>query len=280
MAKEKKVETKTKKIINLVIMIVEILIIIAGIAFSVVMITGQKTSPTEGLGEGINITAVLSDSMDSDKEVFNDYKIPSFKIGDLLLIRNIKGDKEAIANIEVGDVITYLGVGPTGEYGLISHRVYKIETQTLADGEVMTFYKTLGDKQFVGDDGVDSFNSESIVSQRIQGIVTTKISKVGSVIVWLQDSTHFLASVVVPLALLLIYNVYLLIRMIMDYKLKKVKEENELAVAAIKADNTIDEEEIKRRAIEEYLASQKVTQDVTDAKEEIEDESPQNGETE
>lgn len=278
MAKEKKVETKAKKIVNLVIMIVEILIIIAGIAFSIVMITGQKTTPTEGLGNGTNITAVLSDSMDSDKEIFNDYKISSFKIGDVLLIKNIKGDQEAIANIQVGDVITYLGVGPSGEYGLISHRVYKIETQTLADGEVMTFYKTLGDKQYVGDESVDLFNSDSVVSNRIQGIVTTKISKIGTAIIWLQDSKHFLFAVVLPLALLLVYNAYLLIRMIMEYKLKKVKEENELAVAAIKADNSIDEEEIKRKAIEEYLAAQKASQDNNDLKEEMQGTPSQDGE--
>ena len=252
---QEKVETKTKKIVNLVIMIIEILIILAGIVFSVVMITGQKTS-TDALGDGLNITAVLSDSMDSDNELFNSYKIPSFKIGDLLLIKNIAGNEDALQALEIGDVITYLGVGPTGEYGLISHRIYKIDNQVI-NGQNTRLIYTLGDKQYTGHKEVDDVTSQLIQTGHIKGIVTTKISKVGSAIIWLKDSTHFLLAVVIPLALLLIYNLYILIRMVMEYKIKKVKEQNELAVAAIKAESgKVDEEEIKRKAIEEYLASQ------------------------
>ena len=109
----------------------------------------------------------------------------------------------------------------------------------------------------MGDEAFDKFNAKSIISYRVQGIVTTKISKLGNAIIWLQDSTNFLLAVVLPLALLLVYNIYLLIRMVIDYKLRKVKEQNELAVAAIKADSSFNEEEIKRKAIEEYLAAQK-----------------------
>ena len=44
--------------------------------------------------------------------------------------------------------------------------------------------------------------------------------------------------------------------MIVDFRIKKAKEEGQMAVEAIKAQSTIDEEEIKRKAIEEYLAKQ------------------------
>ena len=160
MAKEKKVETKTSRIINVVIMTVEILIIIAGIIFSITMITGQKTT-TDKLGSGTNITAVLSDSMDSENEIFKQYKIGSFKIGDLLLIKNIVGDTEAQAELKEGDVLTYLGVGPTGEYGLISHRIYKIKTVELEGKEIRLYY-TLGDKQYTGIPSLDEFNAKEV----------------------------------------------------------------------------------------------------------------------
>ena len=258
MAKEKK-ETKASRIVNYVIMGVEIIIIILCIIFSIMMITGQKTS-TESLGSGTNITAVLSDSMDGEVD---NYKIKSFKIGDLLIIKNIAGDAEAQAQLQEGDVLTYVGVGPTGEYGLISHRIYKIKEQEI-DGKTVRLYYTLGDKQYTGHEEIDNYNSKEVQAGFIQGVVIGQVPKVGRAIMWLKDSTHFLLVVVIPLALLLLYNAYVLVRMVVDYKIKKMKEQNDLAVASLKADNSINEEEIKRKAIEEFLASQKAQNEVKD----------------
>ena len=279
MAKEKKVESKTSKIVNLVIMIVEILIIIAGITFSIMMLTGNK-STTDELGSGVNITAVLSDSMDGTLE---DYRIKSFKIGDLLIVQNIRSDAEAQAQLKVGDVITYTGVGPDGSYGLISHRIIDIQTQKISDEDEITYFWTLGDKQYTGNEEIDMYNSKKIIGADIQGVVTGQIPKIGYAIIWFQNSTNFLVSVVVPLAILLVYNLYILIKMVVDYKIKKVKEQNALDVAAIKAENaTIDEEEIKRRAIEEYLAKQAQAAAQNGVTDEIKDEKidePQEGGT-
>ena len=254
MAKEKKVESKKTKIINAVIMAIEIVVIIVGIAFSITMITGKKASEDE-LGKGTNVTAVLSDSMDGS---VNNFKVKSFKIGDLLLIKSIKDNAKAQSELKVGDVITYTGVGPTGEFGLISHRIIKIEDITVGEETIRRFY-TLGDKQYTGNQEIDEYNAKAVLSGNVQGIVTGQISKLGYAIIWLQDSTHFLLAVVLPLALLLIYNLYIFIKMILDYKIRKVKEQNEMAVEALKVEGAaaIDEEEIKRKAIEEYLASQK-----------------------
>ena len=279
MAKEKKVESKTSKIVNLVIMIVEILIIIAGITFSIMMLTGNK-STTDELGSGVNITAVLSDSMDG---TLDSYKIKSFKIGDLLIVQNIRSDAEAQAQLKVGDVITYTGVGPDGSYGLISHRIIDIQTQKISDEDEITYFWTLGDKQYTGNEEIDMYNSKKIIGADIQGVVTGQIPKIGYAIIWFQNSTNFLVSVVVPLAILLVYNLYILIKMVVDYKIKKVKEQNALDVAAIKAENaTIDEEEIKRRAIEEYLAKQAQAAAQNSPNDEIKDEKidePQEGGT-
>lgn len=267
MAKEKKVESKTKKIINIVVMTIEILIIIAGIALSISVIFGSKTKSDE-LGEGYNITTVLSDSMNG--KITNEYEISSFKPkSDLLVIKAISGDE--IKALKEGDVITYLGkVG--GEFQLISHRIYRTGTQKVGDTEVPVYY-TLGDKQRTGNDEVDFALSTKIQVGNIQGKVVKKISGVGSIIYWFQeDSNHFLLAVVIPLALLLIYNVYLFIRMIVDFRIKKAKEEGQMAVEAIKAQSTIDEEEIKRKAIEEYLAQQaNAIKDETKVEDEVKD---------
>lgn len=265
MTKEKKVETKTQRILNYVVMAVEITIIIACIIFSITIISGQRIDPEQGLNNGINITTVYSDSMDSDKEVFNQYRIGSFKIGDVLLIKNIAGDTEEYANLQEGDVISYFGIGPTGETALISHRVYKIKIIDV-DGQQKKQIFTLGDRQYSGNETADDMYATAIPTGNIQGIVVGKLSKIGYAIIWLKDSTHFLLSIVFPLALLLVYNAYLLVRMILDYKIKKLKEQNEMAVAAIKAESPVDEEEIKRKAIEEYLAQQKAQEEPKDEK--------------
>ena len=266
MAKEK-VESKTKKIINIVVMTIEILIIIAGIALSISVIFGSKTKSDE-LGDGYNITTVLTDSMDGN--LTNEYAISSFKPkSDLLIIKSLS--KEEFKDLKVGDVITYLGrVG--SELQLISHRIIKIDTQEFGGMEVPVYY-TLGDKQRTGNEEVDFALSTKIQEGNIQGKVVKKISKVGSVIYWFQeDSNHFLLAVVIPLALLLIYNVYLFIRMIVEYRIKKAKEEGQMAVEAIKAQSTIDEEEIKRKAIEEYLAKQaSAIKDEAVVKDEVQD---------
>ena len=58
-----------------------------------------------------------------------------------------------------------------------------------------------------------------------------------------------------PLILLLVYNIYLVIRMVVEAKIKKQQRQTELAIEEARNAAALDEEEIKRRAIEEYLAS-------------------------
>ncbi len=246
--KEVKEESKAKKIVNIVIMTIEIIVIIACIAMSITIIVGSKTE-TEALGEGYNITAVLTDSMEGT--LTDEYEIGSFDAGDLLIIQKLSDDE--IKNLQVGDVATYLGrVG--GELQLITHRIIKIERDEEHD---LTFLYTHGDKQRTGDETNDLALAIKYPSGNMQGKVLKVIPKVGKVVHWFQDSDNFLWSVVIPLAVLLAYNIYLFVRMIVEYKIKKTKEEGQLAVEAIKAQSAIDEEEIKRKAIEEFLAQQK-----------------------
>ena len=258
MAKEKKEMSKSMRIVNIVVMTIEILIIIAGIVFSATVIFGSKTKADE-LAEGYNLTTVLSDSMEGS--ITTEYEISSFrKIKDLLIVKHI--DQSETTSLKVGDVITYVG-NVAGYDMLISHRIYKIEEQEIGGIKQLVFY-TLGDKERTGIDINDELASAQILQRDVQGKVIKVVPGVGSVLYWFQDPNHFLWSVVIPLAVLLAYNIYLFIRMIVEYRIKKAKEEGQLVVEAIKAQNTINEEEIKRKAIEEYLASQKSSQEIKD----------------
>lgn len=78
------------------------------------------------------------------------------------------------------------------------------------------------------------------------------IKVVGNVIFWLRDQPwHFAVFIVVPLLLLFGYNIYIIIRMVIADKQQKAKEE----VMKELQNNQLSEEEIKKKAIEEYLAN-------------------------
>ncbi len=267
--KEKQPESRTKKIVNIVVMAIEVLIIIACITLSIMVIIGAK-STTEELGSGLNMTVVLTESMNGSVEK-SDYSeashpIGSFAAGDLLFIKSMSTNED-YSTLKVGDVVTYVG-NVAGTSQLITHRIVKIEENEATGGYV--FY-TLGDAEratvsYYTPEQQEEDNiqrSKKYYSENIQGVVVAKVSKVGNVIAWFQDSTHFLWSVVVPLALLLVYNVYELIRMIMAARIKKIEQKSKEELESIKlsmaqsAAQTVDgsiEEEIKRKAIEEYLA--------------------------
>jgi hypothetical protein len=83
----------------------------------------------------------------------------------------------------------------------------------------------------------------------VLAVYKTHLNGVGKAINWLQNATHFLLVIVLPLALLFIYNIVLMVKMIMDAKVAKARETS----AGITAD---DEEEIKKKAIADYLAKQ------------------------
>ena len=107
-----------------------------------------------------------------------------------------------------------------------------------------------------GDAEAEGVEPTAIYAGDIKGIYSSKIAGVGSALGWLQEPTHFFLVVMLPLILLLVYNAYLVIRMVVEAKLKKQQEQAQAALAQAQSNAALDEEEIKRRAIEEYLASQ------------------------
>lgn len=79
-----------------------------------------------------------------------------------------------------------------------------------------------------------------------------KWNNVGGVITWVQDPTHFFIVILVPLILLFGYNVWIVIQYVIEVKTEKAKK---LALEEAKAGGISleEEEEIKRKAVEEYM---------------------------
>lgn len=204
---------------------------------------------------GKSFVSVQSGSMDGDRE-------GSFKQGDMLIVTKITADEAY--DLEEGMIITYRapididGDGQTGDIN--THRI--ISKRTTEGGIV--FYQTQGDAE----------PAEDNYELRYTDIVAiydghSRLSGVGAAADFLKSSLGFFLIVVLPMALFFIYEVYNLIKILMENKLKK-------ATATVSAET---EEEIKRRAIEEYLAQQAAANAAGAATEEAPAQSSTEGES-
>ena len=224
-------KTQAKKIASIAVNV----LLWAFLAFAalVTILTFVSVNAKDGVPSilGKSFVSVQSPSMDGDQK-------GSFKQGDLLIVTKIS--EEEAKELEVGTIVVYRSpedINKDGNTGDINtHRI--IEKYT--EGGIL-YYKTQGDANSHADakpiqctDIVAVYNGHS----RLKGI--------GSAADFLRSSIGFLLIVVLPMALFFIYEVYNLIKILMEQKLKK-------AAATVSAET---EEEIKRRAIEEFLAQQ------------------------
>jgi signal peptidase len=194
---------------------------------------------------GKSFVSVQSPSMDGDKE-------GSFKQGDMLIVTKITAN-EALELTE-GTIITYrapIDINGDGETGDIN--THRIVSKRTTDGGIV-FYKTQGDAEAHEDNYELSFTDVVAVYDG-----HSKLSGIGAVADFLKSSLGFFLIVVLPMALFFLYEVYNLIKLIMEQKMKKVS-------ASVSQET---EEEIKRRAIEEFLAQQAQAQASATATEEV-----------
>ncbi len=157
---------------------------------------------------------------------------PTYKVGDLVFMEKLS-DEEKL-KLKKDDIITYrapIDIDGDGQIGDINtHRIVSIE-----DGEIVT----QGDKNYDADKYTIGYND-------IIGKCTEegKIGGLGNVIKFLRSSLGFFICIVLPLILFFIYELYRVISLIVAERAKKQGVSKET------------EEEIKRKAIEEYLKSQ------------------------
>lgn len=222
-------KSKQKKIIDIVVTCIEVIIVIIAITISAIVISNPSSNDVTG--KGIKLLPVLSDSMKGEGK-------DNFQEGDLVIA---KTPKDVFA-LEKGQIITF-NYSINGYDVLNTHRI--VDVQKDSSGKPLT-YITHGDNNPEG-------SYESVNPYNVVAVYTGKIKGMGAAITWLQDSTHFLLIIVLPLAVLFIYNIVMFVMMLMRWKVEKAKQ----SVATAPATEAIDEEAIKKKAIEEYLAAQK-----------------------
>lgn len=216
---------KLKKILNVVFDIVLIFIMVVAIFITVMTFSSKASNNGVANLFGYSPFAVQSDSM-----------VPTFKKGDMIISKTKDFDP---VNLKVGDIITFYSEDSEKNLFINSHRIVKVEPYDETNSYV--FYTTRGD-------AYDYDDIEPVGSSNVIGVYTgTRIPFIGSIMDFLQTQTGFLVCVLIPLALLFIWQLYKLFTILIENK--KVKILNDTESKSI--DDISDED--KRRIAEEYL---------------------------
>jgi signal peptidase len=152
---------------------------------------------------------------------------PTFKKGDLIIVKEI----DDVNDLKEGDVITYW-THIDGKRVKNTHRIVEIVDKNGTNG-----YVTRGDNNTIND--TDVISPGAVIGRW----TNVKLPVVGRLMNFLRTKTGFFICIVIPMAIFFLFELYKFIATIIEAKRPEPAE--------------IDEEEIKRRAIEEYLASQK-----------------------
>lgn len=128
----------------------------------------------------------------------------------------------------------------------------------LVRGDKKTFEKgaSLNDFNIINADESINYNEDDkfysyLTNEMILAVWTGNESKfLGKVVAYI--STHTLLCIVLPVILLILYNMFLVVKEIINDKKEKAKEDK---LKELDEKKKLTEEEIKKKAIEEYLAS-------------------------
>lgn len=226
-----KLNDKQKKIINIVATSVQIVLVLCAVIFSIIILVNPTS---DSIAERKTVLmSVRSDSMAGNQK-------DSFKAGDAIIIRTPGKDNKYFdpAKLEVGDIITFEDnrVFNGVEIKYVTHRITAV---TPYDGGVK--YTTKGDANPVAD-------IKTVDSKAVLGVYKGKLVGLGKLILFLQTPKYFLLVIILPLALLFIYNLVMFIMMFTQQRAEKIKE----SAAA-------DTEERREQIIAEYLAQQEAS---------------------
>lgn len=223
---------KFKKIAGIVGNILIWVFVAFSLLITILVFTAQGSSDGIPAIFGKSILTIQTPSMED-----------TYKVGDLVFMTKL--DDDGRMDLQVGEIITYRapididGDGLTGDIN--THRIYSYDPQT---GIIVT----KGDNNIVPDN--EGANPYTIHRNDVIGKCTEsgKLAGVGNVIEFLRSKLGFFICIVLPLILFFLYELYNFISILVSERAKKAPIAKET------------EEEIKRRAIEEYIKSQQASQ--------------------
>lgn len=217
-------KVSVKKIFKTILKTLEISYVAIMLVFSLLIIASGNKNGAEVNSLPITHQTLLTVKTDSMK--------PTFDKDALVVARVPQKDKE-ILSLKEGDIISFKTI-INGQEAINTHRIIKIANPDNID-----------DIRFVTKgDNVEEADLSLVAAHQVLAIYQTSIPHVGGWIAGLKDNYTFIYVVIVPLALLFIYNTFIFVR-----NLSEIKAEKLIAEGA-----TLSEEE-KERLKQEYLKS-------------------------
>ena len=217
-----------RKILNIVVDVIIVIILMISLLVVVLSITSKSSGVPNIFG-----IAPLSVESESMKDAINP--------GDLIFTKITNGEK---TDFKENDIVTFHQT-INGEDKLNTHRIVEVLE---SNGE--TVYKTKGDNNFDPDEELKA------ASQIVAQYTGAKIPFIGGFLSYIRTQTGFFLCILLPMILFFVYEAIRVILNIIAYNKEKAKE----AAAAQVANSELTEEQ-KRRAIEEYLAQQKQSEE-------------------
>lgn len=215
-----------KKVVGIVINVILWLFVVFAALTTVVVFTGTSNNGAGNLF-GYMPFSIQTQSME-----------PTIKAGDVVI-----GKEVDFNTLKEGDIITYWTTVDEQKI-LNTHRITKVISN--GKGSVPSF-KTKGDNNQIEDE-------YTVAAADIVAKYNSKISGLGKAVDLLETQKGFFICIVLPLILFFLYKLYHFIKVLVTVKQEKAGLSKE------------DEEELKKKAVEEYLAKQKEEQEASEEK--------------
>ncbi len=223
-----------KKVVGIIVDVLIVLIFAVSI-FVIIANAGRKEGEQPGVF-GYTFSTVQSDSM-----------VPTFDKGDIVIGKKVDNDTV----IEVGDIISFYEI-KNNQKIVNTHRVIAVNQS----GDTAWYY-TMGDKVRQETHGnieaevtVDSYGVDELpkTMDQVVAVYKTHIVGVGSFLDFLKKPVGFIFVIVLPIVLVILWQIYKLVVLYMETKRSEYMDEAQAAVAA-------PTDEMKSAIIEEYLKS-------------------------
>ncbi len=249
---EKNTQHVSIKIIKISMNVLFYLFITTLILFSIANTKLKTTSDIANIG-GRGILTVLTGSMDGSQE-------DSFSTRDLLFVKLLSNEEKQ--NLNIGDIVTYFKSSISGinRPGLITHRIHDITE----DDEGNKIYITLGDAApAIPQEGSPAYVDfaeryfDAIRYDDVIAVYTGQVKNVGSAMKYMQSSTGFAITVILPVFILLIVQGSVLIKNIMGINKEKLKIQYEKEQQQALANLEAEKERMRQQILEELKKEQK-----------------------
>ena len=232
-----KTPTGSKKILSIVLNTAIWIFVAFSLLITILVFSAQGSKDGVPAIFGRSLITISSESME-----------PIYYQGDLVFMKKV--DQSEVPNLTEGTIITFRAPVDINKDGIIGNDLNTHKIEQVLEGE--NYFITKGENNLLND--FEMTNGYKVHYSDVIGVCTEdgKLGGVGNVISFLRSSLGFFLCIVLPLILFFLYELYNFITILVTERQKK-------AVAGAVA---IDEEEIKRRAIEEYLAKQKDEEEI------------------